>query len=179
MRGEQAAKCSASSGMSSGAARAAAAAEREDVQAVEEVLAEAPLRTPRREVAVGRGDDADVDLDGLRAAAALDSCSSSTRSSLACSSSGSSPISSRKRVPPSASLEAPLRLRIAPVKAPRSWPNSSLSISVGGSAAQLTHHHGAARAGGAWIARATSSLPVPVSRGSPPSNRWGPPSLCS
>ncbi|KFE58476.1 hypothetical protein DB31_6275 [Hyalangium minutum] len=52
---------------------------------------------------------------------------SSTRSSLACTSSGISPTSSRKRVPPCAASKAPVRRVSAPVKAPFSWPNSSLS----------------------------------------------------
>ena len=46
----------------------------------------------------------------------------------------------------------------------RRWPNSSLSSSVSGSAAQLTATNGAsARAEARWMPRATSSLPVPVS----------------
>src|SRR6478735_5025851 len=57
---------------------------------------------------------------------------SSARNSLGCSSSGNSPISSRKRVPPLARSKAPGTLATAPVKAPRSWPNNSLSIIVAG-----------------------------------------------
>ena len=49
-----------------------------------------------------------------------------------------SPISSRKIVPPSASSKRPFLSRIAPVKAPFTWPNSSLSSSDSGSAPQLT-----------------------------------------
>ena len=50
------------------------------------------------------------------------------------------------------------------MKAPRSWPNSSLSSSVSGIAAQLTATNGPlARGASSWRARATSSLPVPVS----------------
>ena len=49
-----------------------------------------------------------------------------------------SPISSRKRVPPSAWRNFPSRVLTAPVKAPLSLPNSSLSISSSGIAAQLT-----------------------------------------
>jgi hypothetical protein len=56
---------------------------------------------------------------------------SNTRSSRACNSSGSSPTSSWKRVPPCASSKAPRRLEFAPVKAPFLWPNSSLSITAG------------------------------------------------
>jgi len=67
-------------------------------------------------------------------------------------------------VPPSATSNSPRFLAIAPVNAPRSWPNSSLSISSGGIAAQLTLTNAPAdtvllR----WIARAISSLPVPLS----------------
>ncbi len=52
----------------------------------------------------------------------------------------------------------------APVNAPRSCPNSSLSSSSRGTAAQLTLTNGAScRSEKWWIARATSSLPVPVS----------------
>ena len=90
--------------------------------------------------------------------------SCSTRSSFACMASGISPISSRKMVPPCASSKRPLRWPTAPVNAPFSWPNSSLSSSVSGRAAQLTATNGLPRRGDAsWMARATSSLPVPVS----------------
>ena len=52
----------------------------------------------------------------------------------------------------------------APVNAPFSWPNSSLSRSVSGSAATLTAMNGLCRRGDrAWRPRATSSLPVPLS----------------
>ena len=53
----------------------------------------------------------------------------------------------------------------ASVKAPRAWPKSSLSSSVSGIAAQLTATNGlVARAGSRRCsARATSSLPVPLS----------------
>ena len=62
---------------------------------------------------------------------------SSTRSSLAWSASGISPISSRNSVPPFAASKKPTLRRSAPVNAPFSWPNSSLSSSDSGSAAQL------------------------------------------
>jgi hypothetical protein len=53
---------------------------------------------------------------------------------------------------------------MAPVNAPLAWPNSSLSSRLAGSAAQLMARNGPARRGdSAWSARATSSLPVPVS----------------
>jgi hypothetical protein len=50
------------------------------------------------------------------------------------------------------------------VKAPLSWPNSSEATSPSGSAAQLTFTIARlARGDPAWIARARSSFPVPVS----------------
>ena len=45
-------------------------------------------------------------------------------------------------MPPSASSNLPRRAEVAPVKAPFSWPNSSLSISSVGIAAQLTFTNG-------------------------------------
>jgi hypothetical protein len=83
---------------------------------------------------------------------------------LTCIDGFSSPISSKKSVPVSASSKRPLRAACAPVNAPRSWPNSSDSMSVSGSAAQLTAMNGpAARALSSWRARAMISLPVPFS----------------
>ncbi len=67
-------------------------------------------------------------------------------------------------MPPSASSKRPRRCWVAPVNAPFSWPKSSLSTSSRGSAAQFTFTSGRSRRGlRSWIARATSSLPVPVS----------------
>jgi hypothetical protein len=57
--------------------------------------------------------------------------------------------------------EAPLR---RPVNAPFSWPKSSDAISSRGTAAQFALTKGRAPRGDRrWIARATSSSPVPVS----------------
>ena len=64
--------------------------------------------------------------------------SCSTRSSFACSAVAIVPISSRKIVPPSASANLPFLLVSAPVKAPRTWPNSSDSSRFSGIAAQFT-----------------------------------------
>ena len=90
--------------------------------------------------------------------------SSSTRSNLTCASRGSSPTSSRNNVPPFARSKVPAFASLASVKAPRSWPNSSLSINVRGMAPQLI----ATKAPFArrllwWTARAISSFPVPLS----------------
>ena len=58
------------------------------------------------------------------------------------------PISSRKIVPPSASANLPRLVIVAPVKAPRTWPNSSDSSSVSGNrrAVHLDQRHLALRA---------------------------------
>ncbi len=67
-------------------------------------------------------------------------------------------------MPPSACSKRPWRLAVAPVNAPFSWPKSSLSMSVGGSAARFTAMNGpSTRREKRCTARATSSLPVPVS----------------
>ncbi len=91
--------------------------------------------------------------------------SSSTRRSLAC-------IDERHARRPrrgtpcrrAALSRRPALRRVAPVNAPFSWPNSSLSSSVSDSAAQLRRRNGplgAARA--LWTASASTSLPTPVS----------------
>src|SRR6476660_5640793 len=87
-----------------------------------------------------------------------------TRSSFTCIDSGTSSMSSRKIVPPSASSNRPGRSLIAPVKAPRSWPNSSDSISVSENSAQLTATNGwCLRRLDWWMSVAVTSLPVPLS----------------
>lgn len=92
------------------------------------------------------------------------SCSWSTRSSFAWRSSRISEISSRSSVPRFARSNAPLVWRSAPVNAPFSWPKSMLSTSDSGSAAQFTETNGPPRRSlKSWIARASSSLPVPDS----------------
>ena len=52
---------------------------------------------------------------------------------------------------------------LAPVNAPRSWPNNWLASNSAGTAPQLTQIIGPRRPLRAWMACATSSLPVPVS----------------
>ena len=67
-------------------------------------------------------------------------------------------------MPPSAAANRPSRRAMAPVNAPRSWPNSSLSSRVSASDAQCTLMYGRpARGLAAGFAAATSSLPVPDS----------------
>ena len=90
--------------------------------------------------------------------------SCSTRSTLACVFGLMSPTSSRKIVPRSACSNLPICFSVAPVNEPFSWPNSSISISSSGIAAQLTcTKRSRARRLLRWMARATSSLPTPLS----------------
>ena len=63
-----------------------------------------------------------------------------------------------------ASSKRPVLRAMAPVNAPFSWPNNSLSSSPRGMAAQFTFTKvWSRRALMLWMARAMSSLPVPVS----------------
>ena len=92
----------------------------------------------------------------------LRSCS--TRSSFTWTTGLISPISSRKIVPFSATSISPFLFESAPVNAPRIWPKSSESSSVSESAPQLRATKGRSFRGElTWMARATSSLPVPLS----------------
>ena len=68
------------------------------------------------------------------------------------------PISSRKIVPPSASAKRPFLVKLAPVNAPRTWPNSSDSSSVSGIAAQLTLMSGMSRWRAARVNRTRDEL---------------------
>ena len=88
----------------------------------------------------------------------------STRRSFAWSAGRMSPISSRNTVPPWATSSFPRFCWCAPVNAPFSWPNSSDSRSSSLRATQLTTTNGwSARRLHRWIARAMTSLPVPLS----------------
>ena len=117
--------------------------DRHDVEAVVEVLAEL---AGRRSAAPGRG----WWRRRSRASTAISSrpptrrivpdCSA--RSSRVCACIGMSPISSRNSVPPAACSNLPICRATAPVKAPFSCPNSSLSISSAGIAAALTATNG-------------------------------------
>src|ERR1017187_2538211 len=93
------------------------------VQPEEEIAAERALGHGPFQGAIGRGQNPHV----------------------AGKSTGSSPISSRNTVPPSAIASKPSFGLVAPVNAPRTWPNSSLSISVGTSDPQSTGMNGLLR----------------------------------
>ena len=65
-------------------------------------------------------------------------------------------------MPPSASWNLPMRLSVAPVNEPFSWPNRMHSTRFSGIAPQLTVMNGLpARSLSPWMARAISSLPTP------------------
>jgi hypothetical protein len=82
---------------------------------------------------------------------------------LAWTSIGSSPISSRNSVPPSAARTLPSTRRVAVECAPGSAPNSSLSTSSRGRAAQFSSTNGLSRRLLlSWITRLSADFPVPV-----------------
>ena len=78
---------------------------------------------------------------------------SRTRSSLGCRFRGTFAISSRKSVPPSASSKRPTRSVLASVKAPLTWPNSSLSKTPSERPPALTVTSGRADAQGHRVQR--------------------------
>ena len=158
-------KWSSSTPRSSGRSRSGGNPHLHDLQAVVEVVAEVPLGDRGLEVAVGRGHDAGVDLQSRPCRRRGGSVRFSiTRSRRLCSRIPISPISSRKIVPLPASSNRPSLRALASVNAPFSWPNSSLSSSVSGTAAQLISISGSvALSPFSWIARATISLPLPLS----------------
>ena len=137
----------------------------DDVEPVVEVLAELAVARPsarrsRLVAAMTRTSTWIVSLPPTRS----NSRSCRKRSSLTWTAGEISPISSRNSVPPSACWKRPSRRPTAPVKAPRSWPNSSLSSSDSASAAQCSLTNGPlARGLRSWMAAAISSLPVPDS----------------
>src|SRR5882672_8332065 len=85
-----------------------------------------------------------------------------TRSSVACVSIGTLPISSKKMLPLSARSNMPFFGYTAPVNAPLTCPNSVDSSRSGGRLPELTvTNERSDREEFAWIALATSSLPLP------------------
>jgi hypothetical protein len=80
----------------------------EDVQAVEQVLAEFPALYQSGQILVGGGQDADIDFPGDGRADRTDFGFLNDAENLACSGRGISPTSSRKTVPPSASSKSHL-----------------------------------------------------------------------
>ncbi len=105
----------------------------------------------------------------------MNSFSWRTRRSFACVSIEIVPISSKKIEPLSATSKRPFLLAIAPVKAPLTCPKRLDSSRSVGIEPEFTVTNGApARGECVWIARATSSLPVPLSPSTRMVEREGP-----
>ena len=122
-------------------------AQRRDVhhdagEPIKEVRAKLTALTALAQVAIRRRHDRTATFFALTAPTGKTSPASRTRRSFACNARESSPTSSRKSVPRSAASTSPVLARSAPVNAPLSCPNSSLSASVSGSAAQLSRTKG-------------------------------------
>ena len=147
LAGEEASRWSARSRMS---ARCAERGQRQldHVEPVEQVLAERARGDRRLQVAVGRRDEPDVGRRGSSSRRpARTSAPGGTAGAWAGAAAGRSPTSSRNSVPPSAAATLPAASRTAPVKAPRAWPNRSLSSSSALRLGQLTVTNGPSAGG--------------------------------
>ena len=138
--------------------------DREDAEPEEQVLAELARGHQLAERPVGRGQEPDVDRPGPgishgRHLAMLDrpeQLDLDRRRDVA--------DLVQQHGPPVGQLEQALAVLTAPVNEPRTWPKSSRSISPELSAARQTGRKGPLRRVlWRWMARATSSLPVPLS----------------
>ena len=151
--------------MSSGRSREPRQADRDDVDPIEEVVAEAPCATSadrsRRDETMSRA------AEGMRRDARRGAGTSSPAARA-----GTSPAPPERatrprrdtRCRPSATSSSPRLAATAPVNAPRSCPKSSLSKSSSERFAASMRTNGLGRAVEAsWIARARRSLPVPLS----------------
>ena len=145
--------------MSSARSRSAGTCEVDDVEAVVEVLAEGAGRDGLLEVAVGRRDDAHV---GAAACACRRRASTRALAARAAASPAARAAARRSRrgtaCRPAASAKRPSFVAWAPVKAPRTWPKSSLSSSASGMAPQLTATNGLLARGLALVDRARDQL---------------------
>ena len=115
-----------------------------DVDAVVQVLAEAPRPDLRLEVAVGGGHDPRLHRNGAGRAQPGDPPLLQHPEQLGLRGERQlADLVEEQRARAPAASNAPFRVALAPVNAPRSWPNSSLSTSCSGSAAQLMATNGA------------------------------------
>ena len=133
------------------------------VQPVEEILAEEALPHARIEILVRGRDHAHVRLERRVAAHAIEVRRRRARAAAASAAPAACRRSRRGRASrPRPARSARAACDCAPVKAPRSWPKSSVSSRSFGIAAVLIAMNGLA-ARGLWrcSAFATSSLPVP------------------
>ena len=135
-----------------------------DVQAVVQVLAEPAGGDLLGQVAVGGRDDAGVGAEGLGPADPLELALLEDAEDLGLGRQRQLADLVEEDRPAGGALEPAGLLPVGAGEAPRSWPNSSLSIRPSGRAPQLTRTNGpAARSEWRCSAEATSSLPVPLS----------------
>ena len=135
--------------------------DREHGEPVVEVLAErAVRRTIARRSRLVAADQADVDLDRWRPADALERLRPAARAAASPAARAAARRSRRgrtcRRRPP---RSGPACALVAPVNAPFSWPNSSLSSRCSGRAAQLTPRTGLAARGLQLVDRARRRPP--------------------
>ena len=71
-------------------------------------------------------------------------------------------ISSRNSVPPAAASKQPVRMRSAPVNDPRSWPNNSLSIRLGGKRSAVDRNEWGGRPAGSTDEWSWQQVPYPT-----------------
>jgi hypothetical protein len=120
--------------------------ELDDVEPVVEVAPEGAALDLGLEVPIGGRDEPDVDRHRLRRPDRNDLPLLDGPEQLHLVAGVISPISSMKNVPPSAATSRPSLSFTAPVNEPFTWPNSSLSSRLSGSAPQLMERKAAVRA---------------------------------
>jgi hypothetical protein len=119
---------------------------REYAQSMIKIGTKAPGLYFLSQVAVGGGDHPRVALPALRLAQTLILAVFQTRNNFACSSNGSSPISSRNKVRRARLRKYPARAAERPVKAPFACPKTVASTRFGDIARKLSARYGFMRA---------------------------------
>src|SRR5215472_9769745 len=119
--------------------------ERQDGEPVVQVLAEGVRPDERGEVLVGGGDDADVDLEGVRPPHAFEFPFLDDPEQLGLKRRGGLGNLIQEEGPAMCFFKQPRLFASAPVKVPFRCPNSSLSSKVSGSAPQSTTTKGWSR----------------------------------
>ncbi len=126
--------------------------DRHDVEPEVEILAELALLDLAAQILAGRRDDAQVDLDRLVAADAAELALLEHAQELGLEIERQlAELVEEHGAVRLASSNAPWRAATAPVNAPFSWPNSSLSISVPATAPQSTTMNGCSRRGDSCV----------------------------
>ena len=151
--------------MSSRRSRSGGIDDGKHVQPVVQIAAELFFRDHRDEVAIRRGDQPDVHADRSRAAQPLELLFLQHPQQLRLQLQRNvADFVEEQRAAVAPARSGRSRCAMAPVNAPFSWPNSSLSSRPVGMAAQFSLTNVRPRRPlRLWMARAISSLPVPVS----------------